>query len=90
MANIFTMLGKQAETKCYLSTEGDFYEAEKVENLLKKEYIAVLKDGSINIDKPFSDYRVEEIEKRFVTVASVEGLIRDLLNVPRKKVVPEE
>lgn len=50
-----------------IDTKGNFVPEQKVDALLQKSYIAGLKDGSININTPFDNYKENEIAKCYTS-----------------------
>ena len=73
MANIIAYIRKEAEKgNTLMDKKGNFVNPEKLENSMRKSYVAGLKDGSISFEKPFAEYQQEEIEKLYIPVSAFE------------------
>lgn len=90
MANIVATIKKEVEKgNLYLDKKANFVSASKIETTLKKSYIDGLKNGSINIEKPFTDYRTEEIESTYIPVSAVEEILKGLFDTEESVDIPE-
>jgi hypothetical protein len=73
MANINAYIRKEVEKgNTLMDKKGNFINPEKLENSMRKSYVAGLKDGSVSFEKPFAEYQQEEIEKTFIPVSALE------------------
>ena len=72
MANIIAYIRKEAEKgNTLMDAKGNFINPEKLENSMRKSYLAGLKNGSISFDKPFAEYQNNEIEKTYIPTSIV-------------------
>lgn len=77
MANIISYIRKEAEKgNTLMDNKGNFINPEKLENSMRKSYLAGLKNGSISFEKPFAEYQQNEIEKTFIPFGGIERVLQ--------------
>lgn len=87
MANIITIIRKEAEKgNTLMDTKGNFINPQKLENTMRKSYLAGLKNGSVS----FADYQREAIKKSFVNTKEVETILTAFVDIEEPKLsMPE-
>lgn len=93
MANIIAYIRKEVEKgNTLLDTKGNFINPEKLENTMRKSYLAGLKNGSVSFEKPFAEYQQDEIEKMFIPSAHLMSEITKVFcyEVPNSMPEPQE
>lgn len=83
MANIIAYIRKEVEKgNTLMDKKGNFINPEKLENKMRKSYVAGLNNGSVSFEKPFAEYQQNEIEKTYIPVLAVQDCVEFFLDYP--------
>lgn len=75
MANIIAIIRKEAEKgNTLMDKKGNLINPAKLENTLRKSYLAGLKNGSVSFETSFADYQAESIKASFVDTSKINVL----------------